>query len=327
MFTENAKGFLFIGDPHVSSKRIGRRKDDYLGSVLGKLSQCAALAAKLQLIPVILGDLFHRNDDSNLSMLNRLMRVLQEFPCTPIVLEGNHDKEQSTLTASDALDLLQLAGVVKVASRPELIQEFCFDGRSVRLWACPYGSDVPDQLPAFAGVTVMLTHHDLAFGSAYPGSKPLKPVEGCDMVVNGHMHDTKKSVLQGQTWWHNPGNIEPLSIDLAGHVPQAWAWFADSSVDKLEGHALDHGVDLFDLTGVQVEATDGLIAVEQFKPVASEFAQLLSAQTSMDAARTDDATILLEDLNDALDASSVSEASRHLMQALAAELVIEVTAA
>ena len=324
MFIESAKGFLFIGDPHVSSKRIGRRRDDYQASVLQKLSDCADLCLLYQLVPVILGDLFHRNDDNNLPMLNGLMRVLKKFPCVPVVLEGNHDKEQTQLSPSDALDLMQLAGVVRVASKEALIEVYNFEGRAVRLWACPYGSQIPDQLPAFEGTTILLTHHDLAFGSSYPGSQPLKPIANCDMVVNGHMHDTKACVLHEQTWWHNPGNIEPLSVDLAAHVPRAWEWTPEQDCATLTGHDLSHGNDLFDLTGLQVVATDSLEAVQAYQPVASQFAQLLRTQSATDAARTDDATILLEDLNDVFETATFSEAATQLMQALATEMVMDV---
>ncbi len=319
------RGILFIGDPHVSSKKIGRRKDDYLASVLGKLEACASLCHERQLLPVVLGDLFHRNDDSNLSMLNRLTRVLKAFPVAPLVLEGNHDKEQTQASDADALTLLMQTGVVQVLSQAGQSVELELDGKAVRLVAFPYGCHLPDYLEEFDGVTLGISHHDLAFGSAYPGSKPLQGILNCDAVVNGHMHDTKKSVLVGDTWWHNPGNIEPLSVDLASHVPMAWAWTPAMPVEQLEGLPLPHGTDLFDLTGLQVEAATGDEIVKDFAPVASEFAQLLSTQTAMDAGRTDDATILLEDLSEVLELAGVSDHSKQLMQALAAELVIEAT--
>jgi len=330
MFTENQddlRGLLFIGDPHVSSKKIGRRKDDYLASVLGKLQACAEICNEHHLVPVILGDLFHRNDDSNLVMLNRLTRVLQSFETVPLVLEGNHDKEQTEASDSDALTLFAQTGVVRVLSQSGQSQVFNFQGTAVRLLAFPYGSSFPRMVGHFEGTTWAISHHDLAFGSAYPGSSALQEIAGCDAVVNGHMHDTKKSVQMGATWWHNPGNIEPLSVDLAGHVPMAWKWVPGQPVDRLEGLALPHGTDLFDLTGLQVQAAEGAEIVEAYAPAASEFAQLLSTQSALDASRTDDATILLEDLNEVLEIAGVSESSKQLMQALAAELVIEATLA
>lgn len=329
------QGFLFIGDPHVSSKPVGRRKDDFLSSVLGKLSYCAQLCRDRNLYPVVLGDLFHRNDDNKLAMLARLTAVLQSFPVPPLVLEGNHDKEQDSLSDADALTLLAMTNVVNVAGKPGLaaVLEVAAENggtQELRLHACPYGFDLPRSLPSGGAVNVLITHHDMAFGSAYPGAKPLQAIEGCDMVVNGHMHDTKASVLKDSTWWHNPGNIEPLSVDLATHVPQAWEWRAGQGAEALTGLLLPHAQDVFDMTGLAVEAANPLDAVRALDNVpadagtaASAFAQMLSSQGTMDAQRTSDASVLLQDLDEVLGVATVSEATKELMQALAAELAME----
>lgn len=319
-FVRTAKGFLFIGDPHVSSRRVGRRKDDYLASVLGKLTDCARVCAEHSLIPVILGDLLHRSDDNSLKMLNQLSRVLKLFPVPPLTLEGNHDKEQTALSDADALTLLAEFGVVQVISAHALVAVFNFDGQAVRLIGCPYGAEIPADVGAFEGKTIMVTHHDMAFGSAYPGALPLTEVAGCDLVVNGHMHDTKKAVKVGTTWWNNPGNIEPLSVDLAGHVPCAWEWRPATAEGVLEPHQLTHGTDLFDLTGLNVEAADSQEAVATLVPEASKFAAELGRQTADGAAKTDDASVMLQDLDEVLKASGVSEATQVLMQAIASKV-------
>lgn len=315
-----AEGFLFIGDPHVSSSRPGRRKDDYLKSVLDKLSECADLCTLHNLVPVILGDLFHRSDDNSLKMLNRLTRVLKRFPVLPVVLDGNHDKEQTQLSESDALALLQLNGVVFVASLNAEIGVFEFKGTKVRLWGCPYGAAIPRDLGAFEGQTLMITHHDMAFGSAYPGAIPLTEISNCEMVVNGHMHDTKPPVQVGSTWWNNPGNIEPLSIDLADHVPCAWEWTPNMPTGALSAHPLTHGSELFDMGGLLVQASTPDVAVVSMAVAASKFAQMLST-TSVDASKTDDASVMLEDLKVVLEQSGVSDATTTLMQAVAAGVV------
>jgi len=310
-------GFLFIGDPHVCSRRIGRRKDDYLSSVLEKLTACAQLCELYNLVPVILGDLFHRNNDSNLGMLNRLIAVMKSFPVPPIVLEGNHDKELMSLSDGDALMLLQQTGVARVAFEAGLFEQFEIDGVPVNLLMAPYGTVLPDSAPAgLEGFNVLITHHDMAFGSSYPGSQPLKAIDGVAMVVNGHMHDTKPTEHEGDTYWHNPGNIEPLSIDLADHVPCAWQWAPAMGADKLEPHELPHGKDLFDLTGIQVEAADADASVVKILET-SEFASLLASDSTLDAQRTDDASVLLEDLNEVLAAATATSAAQMLMRALA----------
>lgn len=317
-FRSNARGFLFIGDPHVASHKIGRRKDDYTQSVLSKLEAAAFVCEEENLIPVILGDLMHTNDDSEIKLLNRLTRVLQQFPTTPLVLEGNHDRGQLTqLSDQDVLQLLSLTGTIELTGRG-LVGVFHFKEaqKPTRLWACPHGTELPSALPDFDGDTVMVTHHDLAFGSSYPGATELKPIEGCAMVVNGHMHDTKKPVLQGETWWHNPGNIEPLSIDLADHVPRVWKWVPGQDFSVLEGVDLPHGSDIFDLAGLLVKASDADEAVSSLPDAESQFVKLLLDHNESEAAKTSDASVLLDDLQTVLEAQNASDAVRKLVMAL-----------
>lgn len=319
MFTET-NGFLFIGDPHLCSRRVGRRKDDYVTSVLTKLEACAELCKSKKLTAVVLGDLFHRNDDGNLPMMNRLIRVLKAFPEAPIVLEGNHDKERTDLGDDDALMLLHQTGLVRVAMDPGVFEIFTVHGQQVNLLMAPYGTELPDAAPDYLeGTSVLVTHHDMAFGHAYPGSQPLKAIAGVAMVVNGHMHDTKPSETVGGTVWHNPGNIEPLSLDLAAHVPCAWEWAPEQGVQALTAHPLPHGTDLFDLTGVQVQATDALEGVTAAIQT-SAFAELLGGESALEAQQTDDASVLKEDLEAVLAAANASPASQVLLRALAGSL-------
>ena len=97
------KGILFIGDPHVSSVRPGRRKDDYLASVIGKLRKASEICWERSLRPLILGDLFHRAKENHLPTLAQLFEVLGNFPVQPLVLGGNHDKNGTLLQDADAL--------------------------------------------------------------------------------------------------------------------------------------------------------------------------------------------------------------------------------
>ncbi len=314
----NPVGFLFIGDPHVCSTKIGRRKDDYTKSVLGKLSAAAAISREQQLYPVILEDLLHRNDDSEIKMLNGLIRALKDFPVAPLVLDGNHDRELSVLSDNDTLMALVLTGVVTLTGEGH-VGEFAFEGSDtcVRLWACPYGARVPKKLSGFKGKTVLLTHGDFAFGTAYPGAAPIHEIEGCDMLVNGHMHDTKASVLAGATWWHNPGNIEPLTVDLVNHIPRVWSWTPQQDTRILTGHDLPHGSEVFDMAGLEVRASDADTAVRTLPTVESSFATMLDEQSTTEAAKTADKSVLTEDLSVVLDAQNATDAVRRLMFALA----------
>lgn len=315
-------GLLFIGDPHVSALRIGRRKDDYLQSVLDKLSQAADLCHEQRLIPVCLGDLFHRNDENKITMLNALIGVLQKFPCPLVVLDGNHDREGTTLGDTDTLELLRKTGVVEVHKGSSDLKVLPLAGGAlVHLYGVGHGQPLPESLPECPEkvVNVLVTHLDLAFGASYPGAQPLREVINCSLAVNGHMHDTKKSQKVGATWWHNPGNIEPLTVDLRGHIPAVWSWTPGQSPDSLVRHVLRYDPDVFDLTGLQVEAADADTSVAELAPpmvALSAFAAQLEKESASEAGRTDDASLLQEDLEETLAAAQVSEATRALMRQL-----------
>lgn len=316
------RGFLFIGDPHVSSTRPGRRHDDYLESVLAKLGQAARIAHERQLVPVILGDLIHRDAENSISMLTRLARVLREFPCPPLDLEGNHGKAQSRLGVGDIEVLLAEAGVIGLITEPGAVRTYVFGEHRVTLYAVPFGVPVPADLAQYgplepADTRIVLTHHDLAFDSAYPGAQPLAEVRGAHLLVNGHMHKTAASVRCGMTMLHCPGNIEPLSVDCIDHVPSVWEWTPQTG-EALLAHPLAHRRDCFDLTGQLVAAGDAREAVQQLAK--SEFAELLSADAALDAARTDEAAILLEDLEAVLHEAAASEPTATLLRALAREV-------
>jgi predicted phosphodiesterase len=316
------KGFLFIGDPHVTSIRPGRRRDDFVASVLGKLSYSAELCHSRELVPVILGDLFHRAHENHMPTLNRLSDVLKQFPITPIVLGGNHDKSGSLIGPEDSLRLLgQLGAVELFDGESRLAKVYDFEGQSVALWVVPYGAAVPDSVPVASGQTVvMITHHDFAFEGAYPGADLLKEIKGCSLVVNGHMHKTSPSIQMGQTRWHNPGNIEPLSVDCIDHIPAVWAW-TPAQGQSLERNKVPHNRDCFDLTGLTVAPAKASEAVEAVvAPVSlpmSHFAELLSAEVRLEGTRAEDPDEFVKDIEQALEAIKGNKDAKALLLALA----------
>ncbi len=311
------RGFLFIGDPHVSSVAPGRRVDDYLTTVLGKLEVAARICWEKKLIPVLLGDLIHRDNESSIAMLSRLNKGLRKFPCMPIELDGNHGKRQFRPTEGDMEHLLQDIGSLWLVQSPGLVGEFVFDGVAVKLYGCPHEDALPTVLPANGddAVNILITHHDLAFEDGYPGAKPVLEIANCSMLVNGHMHKTMPSLQVGQMRAHNPGNIEPLSLDVIDHVPSVWEWSPEQLDFELVQHVVPHDSLCFDLTGVQVDASeDAQGAVDALKE--SQFAVLLAGEVSLDAHRTNDGTVLLEDLDVVCETARASEVARSLLSSL-----------
>lgn len=69
---------------------------------------------------------------------------------------------------------------------------------------------------------IMVTHHDFAFTGYYPNSIPIQQIIGCDMVINGHIHDRKPVINNGNTYYYNIGNIARLSTDTYEHIPAVY---------------------------------------------------------------------------------------------------------
>ena len=316
---EGFNGLLFIGDPHVACAAPGRRIDDYRASVMAKLREAAELSKALNLVPVILGDLIHRDRENSISLASELMDVLREFSRTPIDLEGNHGKELTKVSDADMEGLLAKAGVLELIRKPGLIQAFTIMGQRVELYGVPFGFDIPgslDELGADLSVSayrILITHHDLAFEGAYPGAAVLKAIEGCNLTVNGHMHKTAPAVTTFQTTHWCPGNIEPLSVDVIDHQPAVWEWNPMEG-DSLYPHPLVHTRDVFDMTGLQVEAADAASSVAALEMEHSEFADELAAMATDDAHRTSDATVFFEDMEAILAASDADPALRALIK-------------
>ena len=240
-------GLMFIGDPHVWSRKPGRRREaSYSQTILGKLRWAAERANATHHWPVILGDLLHEATDNDLAMLSELMSVLKMFDRTPLVLVGNHDKNQTRLTPGTGLHLLDQAGVIHTVLNNGPFARVVVDGEQgptrVLIGGTPYGDAIPVSLAPWVKTpltpntreglqaalqvdwVVWITHEDLAFDHSYPNAVALHPIIGVDMAVNGHMHATQKPIFVGGTAWYNPGNIARNTIDLLHHIPRVWSW-------------------------------------------------------------------------------------------------------
>lgn len=331
------EGLAFIGDPHVWSHKPGRRRDeDYLTTILNKIVWIAQYCNSHNLQAIILGDLLHESTDNDLNMISRLVAVLQNFDRTPLVLVGNHDISQTSLTAGTVLHLLHHTGQIDAMTKngPHATIDLTHDGvtQSVLIGGTPYGENIPvslkpwisaigadshDSLKAEAGVdkVVWITHDDLAFDSSYPNSIALHPIMGVDICVNGHMHRTQKPVQKGNTAWYNPGNINRLTIDLLDQTPKIWVYYANDTrmeagadglpVPLIEGVEIPHaaGADILSLEGriSTLEQNQATLLAQMDEPQPSE--TLLSKfveQMKQDeaVARTDDGVFLAQVIDD-----------------------------
>lgn len=305
------QGFLFMLDPHVCSIRPKRRIDDYAGAIINKFKQCALLCVERQLVPVIPGDLFHRARENDLVLLSHLVDVFRLFPVPPIVMRGSHDTTETTPTDKDALMFMEKLGLIRVVAQSGAVGSFTFKETPVHLWAVPESQPIPDDIPAREGVSLMMTHHELDFTGPYPGSTPLKAIRGCDLLINGHLHTYAPPVTKGWTVCHNPGSMTRVAISQMDQAPAVWAW-TPANGRELERIPLLASDDVFDLAGVVVPAISAAAlkaALPKAMPV-SKFAAHLLAYDGLDAGKTMDAGVLLDELQELLNVSKAPETLR-----------------
>jgi DNA repair exonuclease SbcCD nuclease subunit len=353
-----ANGLLFIGDPHLSSRRPGRRTDtDFAGTVLKKLSHAFRIAREGGLQPVILGDLFDRPGEQDLMVLSRFLRLLRDHRdadgLIPVTLAGNHDMKDVTLSGDTALAVVHESGLLRVLEDAVPVPVYRMaDGQDKRdsciavLIPYSYGQEhrllengvssedmaralglEPEQplsaVLAPNALVIALTHADFAFAGAYPGAREIVEIPGVDLVVNGHMHKLCPTVRRGSTLWWNPGNITRMSMDCEGHAPRVWSWRPGE--DTLTGIHLPHERFVFNRVGVAVEAdVDGLKAEISDAPdtfVSSRFVEMLKEQRLQDSAVTEDASGLMEEIRMVCSEKQVDEVVAGILQDMCKSLV------
>lgn len=320
-------GILFIGDAHQNSRRPGRRIDNYAGAIHQKLEQAAQIQRERNLFPVFLGDLFHRARENDLELLSKMVTVFRTFTVTPLLLGGSHDATETKFTDKDAVSLMAKFGALRLVDQPGKVVTLNIKGMRVALWATPAGALVPTTIDAEPDTqNIMITHHDFDFRGMYPGAHELREIENCDMLVNGHMHTPAPVVLKGRTACHNPGSISRPSIDLLKHKPVVSVWTPAHGL-SLESVPLVVADDVFDMTGKEVFAADPKTLKASLPKGLrlSAFATKLRASESLEAARTDDGSVLVEELNTYLEMFDKPDNLKRYLAGLLKEVLEERT--
>ena len=137
------RGILCIGDPHLCTWTPGYRKDDYTQVILAKLRWSLDYARQYQLLPVLLGDLFHVPRNNANWLVIQLMALLEGEILT---LVGNHDLSENLLSDHDTLQLLLAAGRMRrLDQHPWIgnINEIPIALGGTGLWPASTGGDRP----------------------------------------------------------------------------------------------------------------------------------------------------------------------------------------
>lgn len=323
-------GFLFIGDPNASSLPPKNRKDGYEKSVFSKLEQSSAIANELNLVPVILGNLIYHQTEQSIGFVCRLIKLLKQYHCPPLVLTGSNGRHSSGLVDDDVESVLVEAGVISLIKGGAHSIGFDINGVDVNLFGANFGDQIPYKLSCSdSDFNILVTHHNFNFASSYQGALELRSIPGCDMVINGHMPKNESMVNIGETCWNNVGAIEPLSIELQDQPCAVWEWRPNFS--QLKPHYLTHERECFHYKTVNVEASNRLDAVNALfqsndAQVSSTlkdstFAELLKNSEVGTNDQAYDIALLNEDLDSILKKVNVTAATATLLKGLASKVL------
>lgn len=253
---QHFKNILIIGDPHISSRQISKRKDDIHTSqtVLNKMRQAAQISREQEAYTCILGDLFDRDKEKDISLLNQVIDVFKEFYHPPLTIIGNHEKTEDVLQNYNMISVLLGVGLLDAIEDNQVSVQIPIDHEQETYWVeiggTNYGSNIPNKVAPRSKKThyhLWLTHHDLIFQKEYPNAIELKWIKGIDLAINGHIHMYQGQVKVGDTFWFCPGNILRQSIDTKDHEPSVWLWNPQQQQEeiKLKAIPLHYKKDIF----------------------------------------------------------------------------------
>lgn len=306
-------GLLWVGDPHVTTRKPGRRNDEnFFKTVLGKLEQAFDIANDKNLVVMILGDLLHNESELKPLLLVGLFNIFRTAKHKPFILTGNHDLGKETqLTDEKTMSVIEATGLVNLIKYTQGCAVFNIDNQLIGVGGTPYGGDIPTSASGYwphdVDKVIWMTHEDMAFPGAYPGAKTFFEIKDCELVVNGHMHLAQERRVVGETTWFNPGNIIRLSVDTIDHKPSVWEYTPSRG---LEQHILKYELDVFTQ---RVDATTGDTVISSFDDFLSnsEFVKQLKDDED-DQLKTDDGGVFLEDINTVLTKKSYSKEAEAL---------------
>lgn len=327
---KNYSGLLFVGDPHLWSLKPDRRMDaNFAETILKKIENAVEIANSKNLYLIFLGDLFHKQEESNIEMLTKLSRILRKLKDTPATVEGNHEKSQTKLSDDVALSLLRENHTIYTMENNDLWAKFYFkDGTECYVGGTPYGEKIPKEVILPKKETkdvpvIWLTHHNLDFGESYPGVIKVEEIKGVSMLVNGHIHKTKKPLTVGKMRAHNPGNITRLSKDCADHIPAVWEWNSSLGWD-LEPHTVQFHKVVFDMrdSQIEVEVLPEKVTAELTPQQTSQFVDKMNEfSLNYDPTKTDDGTIIKENISALVKAMNLNKEFLNEMILIADETI------
>lgn len=297
---------LFIGDPHLTSTPISRRDDPVHISetILNKMYQIAKITHEYKSYPVFLGDLFDNDKEKNISLLTNTIRVFKCFYYKPITIIGNHEKTEAKLNDNNMTTTLIESGYLDYFDDNNVTVQIKVNNEQIEMGGTNYGSKIPTKVLKKSKKTdklIWITHHDLIFRNFYPNAIPLHHIDGVDLAVNGHIHNTQPQTQLKTTTWCCPGNILRQSIDMEEHVPSVWLWTPENhneSFDKLIQIPLEYKKDIFKKVHI-IEANEkNDFSIKHNESDTLKFITMAQvAQDNLDSNKTSDKDLVKQYMN------------------------------
>ena len=310
MLTIKSNGLMYIGDPHISSKNPGRRIDNWNKTIMSKMDFLIDAANRNNIVPVILGDLFHNwfeseNSDQTVStpaMISGVMRCFSRSTHPVIVLAGNHDINDSSFSEDSTLSIIDASGSAVVIKESRPYARIITPNGNILLGGTPYGQVMPLRMTEEMRENdcdrcVWVVHRDIKGMGTADGVEPFA-IDGVDLVVCGHIHMTQPIVKKGDTKWFVPGNIARLSMSEARNKPKVYMDFNNKSLKVLE---LPHEdiERVMDLTGRQesVDSFDRSKYDIHSKSTQDLIAEMKSFGDFMSSKKTSDLSTIVDVIN------------------------------
>ncbi len=228
------EGMMYIGDPHISNHRIGRRIDHWYNTIMGKMEFLIQECNQRDLCPVILGDLFHKWFESQSkdqlvstpAMLSDVIQLLGSSHNPTFVLAGNHDVRDNVFSKDSMLAIIDASKSAVVMKESKAYAVIQTPHSSILLGGTPYGAEMPlsvlDEKNRYAcDRAVWLIHRNIQGMGTRDGVIPYS-IDGVDLVMAGHIHRTQSYKKVGDTTWVVPGNISRISIDQKDYEPRVY---------------------------------------------------------------------------------------------------------
>lgn len=319
-----ASGIEFIGDPHLTCARPGRRiEEDFLSVGLDKITQARVIAEEKDLVMVFLGDLVDnptQYKSGTKKVVENTNKILGGFAKAMgskmgFAIPGNHDKEEVRLTEGTTLHTIRELGMLHIVEPGGPFAIIEIGDKKVGLGGTPYGEAIPRDVRGVFGEPVdrviWITHSQFEFDIKNPFLEKVFEIKGCDMVVNGHDHTTMKPQCVRDTWWFNPGNLLRMSVDCANHKPSVWEWNPDMPPGGMVQHMLKVNEHVFNMQGLQVQADVGAVQAHEQERANSLFSQLLLADNGAEMDRTVGGDLLGADIDEYIaETPGLSEAAQ-----------------